>query len=162
MRGRSASIVRAERLTKQVATPDHVLVIVKAASFEVRAGEAVAILGASGSGKSTLLGLLAGLDVPSSGRVLIGEEDLFALDETGALACAARWWDSCSSRSSCCRAHRRIENVMLPLELARGADAAGTCSQDAGRGRPRASAWGTTRASSPGASSSASPWRAPS
>src|SRR5689334_1491134 len=78
-----ASIVRAEGLTKQVATPDHELVIVKAATFDVRAGEAVAILGASGSGKSTLLGLLAGLDVPTSGRVFIGESDLFALDEDG-------------------------------------------------------------------------------
>ena len=50
-----SSIVRAEALTKQVATPDHELTIVKAATFEVRSGEAVAILGASGSGMSTLL-----------------------------------------------------------------------------------------------------------
>ena len=78
-----ASIVRAEGLTKQVATPDHELVIVRSATFAVRAGEAVAIVGASGSGKSTLLGLLAGLDVPTAGRVFIGEEDLFALDEDG-------------------------------------------------------------------------------
>src|SRR6476620_6629720 len=77
------SIVKAEGLTKQVTTPDHVLTIVKHASFEVREGEAVAILGASGSGKSTLLGLLAGLDVPSEGRVWIAGEDLFALDEDG-------------------------------------------------------------------------------
>src|SRR3954462_6728206 len=78
-----ASIVRAEGLTKQVETPDHVLVIVKHATFSIHEGEAVAILGASGSGKSTLLGLLAGLDVPTSGRVLIGEQDLFALTEDG-------------------------------------------------------------------------------
>src|SRR5205085_3088260 len=65
-------IVRAERLTKQVRTPDHELTIVREATFEVPAGQAVAIVGASGSGKSTLLGLLAGLDVPTSGRVWIG------------------------------------------------------------------------------------------
>jgi len=75
----AAPIVRAEGLTKQVTTPDHELTIVKGASFVIRTGEAVAILGASGSGKSTLLGLLAGLDVPTAGRVWIGEEDLFAL-----------------------------------------------------------------------------------
>src|SRR5204863_2178304 len=77
------TIVRAEGLTKQVETPDHVLVIVKDATFEVAAGEAVAILGASGSGKSTLLGLLARLDVPTSGRAWIDGSDLFALTEDG-------------------------------------------------------------------------------
>ena len=78
--------------------------IVRDATFEVRAGEAVAILGASGSGKSTLLGLLAGLDVPTSGRVWIDGEDLFALDEDGrARLRGPAWWASCSSPSSCCR-----------------------------------------------------------
>src|SRR5258708_13560485 len=78
-----SDIVKAEGLTKQVTTPDHVLTIVKNATFEVAAGEAVAILGASGSGKSTLLGLLAGLDVPSTGRVWIDGSDLFGLTEDG-------------------------------------------------------------------------------
>jgi len=123
--GPLASIVRAERLTKQVATPDHVLVIVKAASFEVRAGEAVAILGASGSGKSTLLGLLAGLDVPSSGRVLIGEEDLFALDEDGRARLRGQMVGFVFQSFQLLPALTALENVMLPLELARGADAAG-------------------------------------
>jgi len=76
-------IVKAEALTKQVATPDHTLVILRNVGLEVHAGEAVAILGASGSGKSTLLGLLAGLDVPSAGKVWIDGTDLFALNEDG-------------------------------------------------------------------------------
>jgi putative ABC transport system ATP-binding protein len=116
-------IVKAEALTKQVATPDHVLTIVKDATFEVRAGEAVAILGASGSGKSTLLGLLAGLDVPSSGRVWIDGEDLFALDEDGRARLRGRMVGFVFQSFQLLPALTALENVMLPLELAGGRDA---------------------------------------
>jgi putative ABC transport system ATP-binding protein len=116
-------IVRVEGLTKQVATPDHVLVIVKHAAFEVRAGEAVAIVGASGSGKSTLLGLLAGLDVPTGGRVWIGGEDLFALDEDGRARLRGQMVGFVFQSFQLLPALTALENVMLPLELARGADA---------------------------------------
>ena len=117
-------IVKADGLTKQVATPDHLLVIVKNAAFEVRSGEAVAILGASGSGKSTLLGLLAGLDVPSSGRVLIGGTDLFALDEDGRARLRGQLVGFVFQSFQLLPALTALENVMLPLELAGGADAA--------------------------------------
>jgi putative ABC transport system ATP-binding protein len=118
-------IVKADGLTKQVATPDHVLVIVKDARFEVRAGEAVAILGASGSGKSTLLGLLAGLDVPSAGRAFIDGEDLFALDEDGRARLRGQLVGFVFQSFQLLPALTALENVMLPLELAGGADAAG-------------------------------------
>ncbi len=117
--------MRAEGLTKQGATPDHELVIVKSASFDVRAGEAVAILGASGSGKSTLLGLLAGLDVPTSGRVLIGETSLFDLDEDGRARLRGQMVGFVFQSFQLLPALTALENVMLPLELAGGADAAG-------------------------------------
>jgi len=52
-------------------------------SLEIRAGEAVAVMGPSGCGKSTLLNLIAGLDRPGSGRVVVHGEDLGGLDETG-------------------------------------------------------------------------------
>jgi putative ABC transport system ATP-binding protein len=110
-------IVKADGLTKQVATPDHLLVIVKNAAFEVRSGEAVAILGASGSGKSTLLGLLAGLDVPSSGRVLIGGEDLFALDEDGRARLRGQLVGFVFQSFQLLPALTALENVMLPLVL---------------------------------------------
>ena len=118
------AIVKAEALTKQVATPDHELTIVKDATFEVRAGEAVAILGASGSGKSTLLGLLAGLDVPTSGHVWIAGEDLFALDEDGRARLRGQLVGFVFQSFQLLPALTALENVMLPLELAGGADAA--------------------------------------
>ena len=118
-----ASIVKAEALTKQVTTPDHVLTIVKGATFDVREGEAVAILGASGSGKSTLLGLLAGLDVPTSGRVRIAGEDLFALDEDGRARLRGQMVGFVFQSFQLLPALTALENVMLPLELAGGADA---------------------------------------
>ena len=118
------SIVRAEGLTKQVATPDHVLVIVRNATFEVREGEAVAILGASGSGKSTLLGLLAGLDVPTAGRVWIDGADLFALTEDGRALLRGRMVGFVFQSFQLLPALTALENVMLPLELSGGGDAA--------------------------------------
>ena len=115
--------MKAEGLTKQVATPDHVLTIVNHATFAILAGEAVAILGASGSGKSTLLGLLAGLDVPSAGRVWIAEEDLFALNEDGRARLRGQMVGFVFQSFQLLPALTALENVMLPLELAGGADA---------------------------------------
>ncbi len=62
-----ASIVQARALSQRVATADGPLAILSDVALDVKAGETLAITGASGSGKSTLLGLLAGLDLTSSG-----------------------------------------------------------------------------------------------
>ncbi len=131
--GRKATIVRAQGLTKQVSTPDHVLVIVKDAAFEVREGEAVAILGASGSGKSTLLGLLAGLDVPSAGKVWIEGVDLFALTEDGRAQLRGRMVGFVFQSFQLLPALTALENVMLPLELSGRGDAAARARDILGR-----------------------------
>jgi len=125
--------VTAEGVTKQVATPDHVLTIVRSATFAVAAGEAVAILGASGSGKSTLLGLLAGLDVPTAGRVRIDGEDLFALDEDGRASLRARMVGFVFQSFQLLPALTALENVMLPLELAGASGAAASAREVLGR-----------------------------
>ncbi len=62
-------------------SPAGELTLLDGVEFNIRAQGAVAIVGASGSGKSTLLGLLAGLDTPTSGRVVVDGHDLFTLDE---------------------------------------------------------------------------------
>ena len=94
------------------------LAILDHVSLSVVAGEAVAIVGASGSGKSTLLSLLAGLDLPSSGRIALDGVDLLALDEDGRAALRARLVGFVFQSFHLLPALSACENVMLPLELA--------------------------------------------
>ncbi len=113
-----APIVQAVGLTRQVLSGDQPLVILHDVSFEVEAGESLAIVGASGSGKSTLLGLLAGLDVPSSGSVLLNGVDLFKLDEDGRARLRGELAGFVFQSFQLLPALNALENVMLPLELA--------------------------------------------
>jgi putative ABC transport system ATP-binding protein len=114
----SGAIVRAIALGRQINTDAARLDILSDIHFEIETGEAVAIIGASGSGKSTLLGLLAGLDLPSTGRVIIDGSDLFALDEDGRAALRARLIGFVFQSFQLLPALTALENVMLPLELA--------------------------------------------
>ena len=86
-------------------------------------GEAVAIVGASGSGKSTLLALLAGLDTPTAGSVLLDGADLFALDEDARAELRGRAVGFVFQSFQLLPSLTALENVMLPLELAGRADA---------------------------------------
>jgi len=118
-----SSIVQAVRLTKQVQSGDQPLVILNEVSFDVEAGESLAIVGASGSGKSTLLGLLAGLDVPSSGSVSLNDTNLFTLDEDGRARLRGELAGFVFQSFQLLPALNALENVMLPLELAGVKDA---------------------------------------
>ena len=118
-----ASIVQAEGLSKQVLSGDLPLTILHDITFTVAAGESLAIVGASGSGKSTLLGLLAGLDVPSSGSVLLNGTNLFALDEDGRARLRGELAGFVFQSFQLLPALNALENVMLPLELRGVADA---------------------------------------
>ena len=111
-------IVQATALTKQVSTGEDQLVILQDVNLAVNAGEAVAVVGASGSGKSTLLGLLAGLDIPSSGKVHLDGEDIFSLDEDGRAALRGRLLGFVFQSFQLLPELTALENVMLPLELA--------------------------------------------
>ncbi|MCC6532543.1 MAG: ABC transporter ATP-binding protein [Burkholderiales bacterium] len=111
-------IVEAIGLVKQVVSDGRDLNIVDNISLRVFPGESVAIVGVSGSGKSTLLGLLAGLDTPSAGEVLLDGENLTALDEDGRSAVRARAVGFVFQSFQLLPALTALENVMLPLELA--------------------------------------------
>lgn len=117
-------VVEAIGLGKQVPSGDGTLTILHQLDLRVAAGEAVAIVGSSGSGKSTLLGLLAGLDLPTSGTVRISGVDLSALDEDGRAALRGRMLGFVFQSFQLLPALTALENVMLPLELAGRTDAA--------------------------------------
>jgi len=98
-------------------------VILRDIDLAVDSREALAIVGASGSGKSTLLAILAGLDTPSTGSVVLEGEDLFALDEDARAALRGRAVGFVFQSFQLLPALTALENVMLPLELAGQQDA---------------------------------------
>ena len=104
-------------LTKKVTDSSGELTILNDIHFTVRSGATLALMGASGSGKSTLLGLLAGLDTPSSGQVLIDGIDLYALDEDGRAAMRKSTLGFVFQSFQLLPHLTAVENVMLPLEL---------------------------------------------
>lgn len=116
-------VLEARDLTKEVSSPEGRLAIVQKVSFSVYAGESAAIVGASGAGKSTLLALLAGLDTPTSGRVMLAGEDLTTLDEDGRARLRAERVGFVFQSFHLVPALTALENVMLPLELAGRSDA---------------------------------------
>jgi len=111
-------VLRAEKISRQVSSPEGTLTILSEVDVSIAAGETVAIVGASGAGKSTLLALLAGLDEPSSGKVWLNGEELTALDEDGRAAVRARHVGFVFQSFHLVPSLTAIENVMLPLELA--------------------------------------------
>ncbi len=110
-------VLTAERLVKQVGSPEGPLTIVQDVSLDIARGESVAVVGPSGAGKSTLLALLAGLDLPTSGRVLLEGHDLTALDEDGRARLRAARVGFVFQAFHLIPALTALENVMLPLEL---------------------------------------------
>src|SRR5262245_28616280 len=123
------SVIKAESLTKKVTIPEGMLTIVNDVSLDIAAGQSVAIVGASGAGKSTLLALLAGLDTPTSGRVLLAGTDLTSLDEDGRARLRAARVGFVFQSFHLVPALTALENVMLPLELAGRRDARRTARE---------------------------------
>ena len=125
----TALVLSADRLSKQVSSPEGTLNILQEVTLQVQQGESVAIMGASGAGKSTLLALLAGLDVPTSGQVSIKGTQLAALDEDGRAAVRAQYVGFVFQSFHLVPSLTALENVMLPLELAGKTDVRNTARQ---------------------------------
>jgi putative ABC transport system ATP-binding protein len=120
----SAEVALSARdVSKAVSGPDGRLQILDGVSLTVPAGESLAIVGASGSGKTTLLGLLAGLDNPDGGEIVLAGQALHRLDEEARAALRRRRIGFVFQSFHLLPALTAEENVMLPLELEDGDDA---------------------------------------
>ena len=122
-------MIKVSQLLKTVSTADGELEILRGIDFEVPSGASAAIVGASGSGKSTLLGLLAGMDVASSGKIWLDGECLGDLDEDQRARLRAEKVGFVFQSFQLLPALTALENVMLPLELAGMSDAAATAER---------------------------------
>ena len=111
------NVLSAQHLSKQVISSDGSLSILHDICFDITSGESVAITGASGSGKSTLLGLLAGLDLPSSGSVYLKDQNLSQLDEDGRARLRAQHVSFVFQSFQLLSHLTALENVLLPAQL---------------------------------------------
>lgn len=116
-------VLEARDLTRKVSSPEGELTIVDGVSLAIGAGETVALVGPSGAGKSTLLAMLAGLDVPTAGCVLLDGHDLTGLDEDARARLRANSVGFVFQAFHLLPALTALENVMLPLELVGRRDA---------------------------------------
>lgn len=113
----SGNILDARNLNKVVPSAEGELSILADLSLRLAKGDSLAIVGTSGSGKSTLLGLLAGLDLPSSGEVHLAGHALAALDEDQRARVRAEHVGFVFQSFQLLDSLNALENVMLPLEL---------------------------------------------
>jgi len=125
----SAPMVVASNLTKTVQTAAGQLTILQNINIAIAAGESLAVIGASGSGKTTLLGILAGLDLPSSGSVALAGEELTHLDEEARALLRGRLVGFVFQNFQLLTSLTAAENVMLPIELRGDADAAARAAE---------------------------------
>jgi putative ABC transport system ATP-binding protein len=110
-------MIQVSGLTKTINTPTHCVEILKGIDLEIPQGQFAAIMGPSGSGKSTLLGLLAGLDTPTSGRIVLDGEDITGLEEDVLALLRGRKIGFVFQSYHLIPTLTAEENVMLPLEL---------------------------------------------
>jgi putative ABC transport system ATP-binding protein len=110
-------------VSKTVQSGDRPLTILHSMDLAVPAGQSLAIIGPSGSGKSTLLGLIAGLDSPSSGQILIEGTDITTLDEDALARLRGEKIGFVFQFFHLVPSLTALENILVPMEIARRKDA---------------------------------------
>jgi putative ABC transport system ATP-binding protein len=110
-------------VSKTVQSGDHPLTILHPLDYSIAAGQFVAIVGPSGSGKSTLLGLLAGLDAPTTGEILIGGTDITRLSEDALARLRGEKIGFVFQFFHLVPSLTAVENISVPMEIAGRRDA---------------------------------------
>jgi putative ABC transport system ATP-binding protein len=111
-------LIQVRALTKSIDTGTHRVDILRGIDLEIPQGQFAAIMGPSGSGKSTLLGLLAGLDTPTSGQVILDGQDITRLGEDEMALVRGRKIGFVFQSYQLLPTLTAEENVLLPMELA--------------------------------------------
>ncbi len=122
--GNSILMLVARNLSKEYRSGDNRLTVLRDVNFAIPQGAFVAIVGPSGSGKTTLLGLLAGLDTPSTGQVILDDSDMTAMDEDQRARLRGQKVGFVFQSFQLIATLTALENVQVPLEL-RGESGAG-------------------------------------
>ena len=130
-------MIQVRALTKSIDTGTHRVDILKGIDLEIPKGQFAAIMGPSGSGKSTLLGLLAGLDSPTSGQVLLDGEDITRLGEDAMAVLRGRKIGFVFQSYHLIPTLTAEENVLLPMELAGRGDSEGNTGRNGWSARAR-------------------------
>jgi putative ABC transport system ATP-binding protein len=115
-------VIELRGVSKTVPSGSGTLTILHPTDLTIAQGRVVTIVGASGSGKSTLLGLIAGLDAPSSGRILIDGVDITALSEDDLARLRGSRIGFVFQSFHLLPSLTAFENVLVPIEIANGAD----------------------------------------
>ena len=110
-------------VSKTVRSGDHPLTILHPLDYTIQSGQFVAIVGPSGSGKSTLLGLLAGLDAPTTGQIVIDGVDITKLTEDGLARLRGEKIGFVFQFFHLVPSLTAFENVLIPMEIAGRRDA---------------------------------------